>query len=96
MPLINCKVELKLRWAKHCVLASAGVENNNADSDIIFTIKDTKLYVPVVTLSAKNNQKLSKRLSKGFERSLYWNEYKIKSENKKTTNDYRYFLNQTL
>ena len=51
----------------------------------IFTIKDRKLYVPVVTLSAKDNNKLSKLLSKGFERSVYWNEYKTKSENKNTT-----------
>ena len=43
MPLINCRVDLKLRWVSHCVLASAGVENNNADSNnITFTIKDTK------------------------------------------------------
>ena len=40
-------------------------------NNIIFTIKDTKLYVPVVTLSAKNNQKLTKRFSKGFGRSVY-------------------------
>ena len=39
-----------------------------------------------------NNQKLSKLLSKGLERSIYWNECKTKSENKKTTNEYRYFL----
>ena len=38
---------------KHCVIASAGVDNVNAnDGNIIFTIKDTKLHVPVVTLSA--------------------------------------------
>ena len=42
--------------------------------NIIFTIKDT--YVLVVTLSGKDNQKLSKRLSKGSERSMYCNEYK--------------------
>ena len=66
---------------------------NNIDSDIIiFTIKDTKLYVFVVTLSAKSSQKLSKLLSKGFERSVYWNQNKTKSENKNTTNEYRYFL----
>ena len=65
---------------------------------IIFflTIRDTKLYLPVVTLSAKDNQKLSKRLSKRSERSVYWNEYKTKSENKNTTNEYRYFLESTL
>ena len=48
-----------------------------------FTIKDTKLYVLVVTLSAKDNKKLSALLSKESERSIYWNEYKTKSENKK-------------
>ena len=42
-----------------------------------------------VTCSAKDNQKLSKRLSKGFERSVYWSEYKTKSVNKNTTNEYR-------
>ena len=54
---------------------------NNDDNNVIFTIKDTKLYVPVVALSARDNRKLSKILSKGFERSIYWNECKTKSEN---------------
>ena len=43
-------------------------------------------------MSAKVNQKLSKLFSKEFERSVYWNEYKTKSENKNMTNEYRYFL----
>ena len=59
MPLINCKIELKLKWTKYCVFTANENDNGNADN-IIFTIKETKLYVPVVTLSAKNNQKLSK------------------------------------
>ena len=43
MLLINCKVELKLRWIKHHVLAVAGVENDDTNSNnIIFTIKDKK------------------------------------------------------
>ena len=44
-----------------------GNENDNDNEDpsiIVFTIKDTKLYVPVVTLSAKDNQKLSNFLAK--------------------------------
>ena len=65
----------------------------NANSNIIIiTIKDTKLYLLVVTLLAKDNRKLSKRFSKGFERSIYWSEFKTKSENKNTTNKYRYVL----
>ena len=43
MLLINSKVALTLRWTKHCVLASASVENTDADSNnIIFTIKKKK------------------------------------------------------
>ena len=72
MLLINCKVEFK--WTESCVLSATGADNNDANSkNIIFTIKETKLYVPVVTFSAKDNQKLSKFLSKGFERPIYWN-----------------------
>ena len=52
-------------------------------------IKDTKVYVPEVTLAERDNQKLSKRLIKAFERSVYWNEYKAKSETKTTTNEFR-------
>ena len=55
---------------------TAGADITDANlNNIIFTIKDTKLYVPVVTLSGKDNQKLRKILSKEFERSVYWNEY---------------------
>ena len=93
IPLINCKVELKNKWTKHCVLPSAGTEDADANSDnIIFTIKDIKLYIPVVTLSVKDNQKLSKLLIKGFERSMYWNEYKTKNDNKDTIDEYINFL----
>ena len=50
MPLINCKIELKLNWTDYCVFSAAGGHNvNNKDDNIILTIKDTKLYVPVVT-----------------------------------------------
>ena len=76
MRLINCKVELKLRWAKYCVLSVLGNENNNANVDsnnIIFTMNDTILYAPVVTSSGKDNQKFSKFLSKRFERLVYLN-----------------------
>ena len=43
MPLINCKVKLKLKWTKHILLAADGKNNTNGNSnDIIFTINDTK------------------------------------------------------
>ena len=57
--MINWKVELKLKWTKYCVFSTSGNDNVNNDSNnIIFTIKDTKLCVPVLTLSAKSKQKL--------------------------------------
>ena len=95
MSLINCKVELKLKWTKYCVF-SANSNNNDCDNDngnnIIFIIKELKLYGPVVTLLAKDNQKLSKRLSKVIERSVYLGEYETKKDDKNTTKEFRYFL----
>ena len=56
-PLTNWKVELKLKWTSHCVLSVFGTDNVDANSnDIIFTIKNTKLYVPRVNLSAKTTK----------------------------------------
>ena len=82
--MINYKGELKIKWSNYCVLSAAGNDNaNDNDDNIICTIKDTKLYFLVVTLSARDNQKLTKLLSKGLERSIYWNEYKTKSEEMK-------------
>ena len=50
MPLVKCKVELKLKWTNYCDLSEAGNDNANYNdnADIIFTIKDTNLYVSVV------------------------------------------------
>ena len=49
MPLVNCKVELKHKWTKCCVLSVATLDSTNANpNDIIFTFKDTKLYGPVL------------------------------------------------
>ena len=70
IPLINCKVELSLKWYENCILSSAGTAAT-------FAITDTKLYVPVVTLKTEDNTKLSKLLSKGFKRPIYSNEYKV-------------------
>ena len=74
-------------------LLAAAVDNVNANShNFIFTIKDTKLFDSLVTLSAGHNQKPSKLLSKLSERPVNWNEFKRKNENKNMKNEYRYFL----
>ena len=54
MPLINCEAELILKWSAGCVIIQAGV----ADQVPTFTITETNLYVPVVTLSTQDNAKL--------------------------------------
>ena len=69
MPLINCKVELSLKWYERCLLTAA--------TTATFEITDAKLYVPIVTLSIEDNSKLSKLLNEGFKRQIYWNEYKV-------------------
>ena len=67
MPLINRKVELKLKCSNHYVLSANGDYNADADpTNIIFSINDIKLYVPLVILSAKDNQKLAKHFIKGY------------------------------
>ena len=73
-------------------VACADNLNVNVNDNIFFTIKDTKLHIHVVTLSTRDNQKLSKIISKGFEISVYWNKYKTKNETNTKTNEYRYFL----
>ena len=70
MLLINCKLELSLKWYENCILSSLGTAAT-------FAITDTKLYVPVLTLKTEDNAKLSKLLNEGFKRSVYWNKYKI-------------------
>ena len=80
MPLINCKFKLSFKWIENCVLTTAAIGANadatGADS-ATFKITDPKLYVPIVTLSAEGSVKLSKLLSNGFKRSIYWNKYKV-------------------
>ena len=63
-------VEFSLRWYEHSILSSAGTAAT-------FAITDAKFYVPVVTLKTEDNAKLSKLLSEGFKRPIYWNEYKV-------------------
>ena len=68
MPLINCEVSLFLTWSSTCVITNSTGEGR-------FKITDTKLYVPVVTLSTQDNAKLLQQLKSGFRRTINWNKY---------------------
>ena len=62
MPLINCEINLILNWSEDCVISSTNGETK-------FKITDTKLSVPVVTLSTQDNAKLLQQLKSGFKRT---------------------------
>ena len=90
IPLINCEIELILTWSNNCVLADMTVRaagNSNDPPPIVaptglgFQITDTKLYVPLVTLSTEDDKKLLEQLKPGFKKAIKWNKYQI-------TNDY--------
>ena len=74
MALINYKIKLNLAWKKECVLPTDA-------GNTVFIINDTKMYVPVVTLSKEDNKDFIEQQNKGFQRSIYWNEYKTKEIN---------------
>ena len=71
LPLINCEVNLILTWSSSCVLIATAIQNPAAT----FEITDTKLYVPLVTLSTQENTKFLQQLKSGFKRVINWNKY---------------------
>ena len=76
MPLINREVNLILTWSSTCVLIATSIQNQAAR----FTITDTKLYVPVVTLSTQENTKFLQQLKPGFKKVINWNKYLSKPD----------------
>ena len=97
MPLINCEVSLTLTWSENCVIASrtyrgavAGdtpIAKINNPANSAFKIKDTKLYVPVVTLSAQDDNKVLEELKSGFKRIIRWNKYRSEMCNQDETDN---------
>ena len=71
MPLINCEVNLILDWSANCVI----VYTNETNQGITFSITDTKLYVPFLTLSTQYNAKLLLELKRGYKCTINWNQY---------------------
>ena len=71
MPLINFEINLILTWSSACVIT-------NFTGAGKFAITDTKIYVPVVTLSTQDNAKLLQQLKSAFKRTISWNKYQSK------------------
>ena len=100
IPLINCEVSLVSTWSDNCVSTSrayikaaaaqggnpAVVEINNP-TNANFKLTDTKLYVPVVTLSDQDDNKLLEQLKTGFKRTIKWNKYRSEMTNQNKTDN---------
>ena len=103
IPLINCVVSLALSWLETCVITSmvkrilaAGQPNRrNSPESAVFKIKDCKLYLPVVTLSAENDNKILEQLKTGYKRTIKWNKYRSEMSNQTKNNNLNYFIDPT-
>ena len=107
MPLINCEINLILTWSENCVLTSKAtrdavpaqggnpaVTRVNNPTNATFKITDTKLYVPVVTLSTKDDNFLE-QLKSGLKRTIKWNKYRSEMTNQTKTNHWNHLINPT-
>ena len=108
IPLINCEVNLDLRWSENCVLTSKATRNQiaaqgnqplvpaiNNPTNAEFSITDCKLYVLVVTLSAENENKLFEQLKTGFPLIVEWNKYRCQISNQRANNNLNYLIYPT-
>ena len=108
MPLINCEINLILTWYENCVLTSKatrdavparggnpGVTRVNNPANPTFEITDTKLCVPVVTLSTKDNNNFLEQLKSEFKRTFKWNKYRSEITNQTKTNHLNHLIDQT-
>ena len=101
--MVNCEVSLTLSWSGTCVITSMGKrilvarQPNRGDSPESATFKktDSKLYVPVVTLSTENDNKLLEQLKTGFQRTIKWNKYRSEMSNQTKNNNLNYLIDPT-
>ena len=108
MPLINCEINLILTWSTNCALTSKATRDAipaqggnpavtaiNNPTGATFKITNTKLCVPVVTLSTKNDKTLLEQLRAEFKRSIKWNKYRSEKTNQTQNNNLNYLVDPT-
>ena len=91
VPLINCEISLTLSWSQHFVVNPPIVAINNP-TGATFKITNCKLYVPVVTLSAEEDNKLLDQLKSRFKRTVKWNKYRSEISNQIANNNLNYLI----
>ena len=106
-PLINCEVSLALSWSANCLISNVEerlVKAEQGDNPAVyddspanptFKITDCKSYVPVVTLSAENDNKLLEPLKTGFKGTIKWNKYRSEISNQTKNNNLNYLFDPT-
>ena len=106
IPLINCEVELILTWFKNCLVTDKSTREANYGTNPVvyeidnpenatFKITDTKLFVPVVTLSIEDDIKLLEQLKTGFKRAIKWNKYRSQMSIQPKNNSLNYLIDPT-
>ena len=101
-PQINCEVELILTWSKNCILADMTERDSEGDNPAVvaptgleFKITDTRLQVPVVSLSKESDVKLLQQLKSGFKRTIKWNKYRSQITIQPQNNNLNYLIDPT-
>ena len=94
IPMINCEIELILTWSKNCVLANM-ISAITVPTGLEFQITDTKLYVPVVTLSKENDKKLLEQLKSRFKGTVKWNKYRSQVTVQSNNSNLNYLIDPT-
>ena len=106
IPLINCEASLTLTWSENCVLTSKAtreadpdvnpaVDEINNPTNATFKITNCKLYIPVVTLSAENGNKLLEQLKAGSKKTIKWNKYRSEMSNQTKNSNLNYLIDPT-
>ena len=91
-----------MTWSKNCVLVNMTERVAQGDNPAIvaplgleFQITDTRLYVPVVTLSKENDTKPLEQLKAGFKRTIKWNKYRSQMTAQPQNNNLNYSIDPT-
>ena len=83
----NYEITLDLNWSGNCVI----VVTNVTAQATTFSITDTKLYVPAVTLASRDNSQLLEQSKPDFKRAINWSKYQAKVSTERI-NQYLDFL----
>ena len=103
IPLLNYEINIILTWSENCVITSKATRDVDPDANpavaavnnptnATFEIKDTKLYIYVVTLSTEDDNKLLEQLKIGFKRTIKWNKYRSEMTKQTKTNNLNYLI----